>query len=140
MWRILDWLFMMQQQILRICSWIWLSLLRSRQRVLRNRQAATKSKAKKKAQYTDLKEKKAELAAELEQMEAQHAAAQQRVQQLMLDNKALIATYKPKDDKPNWAECMVDKILRIPCTVIAVLVQGDVICSLHICNLHAPLR
>ena len=67
---------------------------------MRNRQAATRSKAKKKAQYTDLRDKKAAITAELEQLETQHAAAQQRVQQLMLDNKALIATYKPKDEKP----------------------------------------
>ena len=63
---------------------------RSKQRVLRNRQAATRSKAKKKQQYQVLKDKKTNLESELEQLEAQHAAAEQRVGQLHAENKALL--------------------------------------------------
>lgn len=65
---------------------------RSKQRVLRNRQAATRSKAKKKQQYQVLKDKKASLETELEQLEAQHAAAEQRVGQLHTEVKALLET------------------------------------------------
>ena len=63
---------------------------RSRQRVLRNRQAATRSKAKKKQQFQVLKDRKSALEAELEELDAQHAAAEQRVAQLHLENKALL--------------------------------------------------
>lgn len=66
--------------------------------MLRNRQAATRSKAKKKQQYQVLKDKKLALAAEIEQMEGQLAATEQRVAQLHADNKALLDVCKcPKD-------------------------------------------
>lgn len=61
---------------------------------MRNRQAATRSKAKKKQQFQVLKDKKVELATEVEQLEAQVVAAQQRVAQLHAENKTLAESCK----------------------------------------------
>ena len=67
--------------------------------MLRNRQAATRSKAKKKQQFTTLKDKKTALEAELQHLENQFAGAQQRIAHLQVENQGLMQSCKcPKSE------------------------------------------